>query len=94
MQSDHGDYNWRARSEDATAATCRAEAVRLAKRIRALDSELIDNRDFLDALVNTNAPELTASVGVGAVIAATVLIAWSQAGRVRSEAAFASLAGT
>ena len=36
----------------------------------------------------------TAAVGVGAVIAATVLIAWSHAGRVRSEAAFASLAGT
>ena len=85
---------WRARSEDATAATCRAEAVRLAKRIRALNSELIDNRKSLDALVKTTAPELTASVGVGAVVAATVLIAWSHAGRVRSEAAFASLAGT
>ncbi len=30
---------WRARSEDATATTCRAEAVRLAKRIQALDEE-------------------------------------------------------
>ena len=49
---------WRTRSEDATTATCRAEAVRLAKRIRALDSELIDNRKSLDALVKTNAPEL------------------------------------
>ena len=37
---------------------------------------------------------VTAAVGVGAVVAATVLIAWSHAGRVRSEAAFASLAGT
>lgn len=50
--------NWRARSEDVTAATCRAEAVRLAKRIRALDAELVDNRKSLDALVKTNAPEL------------------------------------
>ena len=49
---------WRARSEDATTATCRAEAVRLAKRIRALDAELVDNRKSLDALVKTNAPEL------------------------------------
>lgn len=49
---------WRSRSEDATTATCRAEAVRLAKRIRALDSELIDNRKSLDELVKTNAPEL------------------------------------
>ncbi|MDV6278842.1 transposase, partial [Rhodococcus erythropolis] len=85
---------WRGRSEDATAATCRAEAVRLAKRIRALDTELVDNRKSLDAIVTTTAPELTAAVGVGAVVAATVLIAWSHAGRVRSEAAFASLAGT
>ncbi len=44
---------WRARSEDATTATCRAEAVRLAKRIRALDAELVDNRKSLDALVKT-----------------------------------------
>ena len=48
---------WRSRSEDATAATCRAEAVRLAKRIRALDAELVDNRKSLDALAATNAPE-------------------------------------
>ena len=68
--------------------------MRLAKRIRALDAELVDNRKSLDALVKTNAPELAAAVGVGAVVAATVLIAWSHAGRVRSEAAFASLAGT
>ncbi len=32
--------------------------------------------------------------GVGAVVAAAVMIAWSHPGRVRSEAAMASLAGT
>ena len=32
--------------------------------------------------------------GVGAIVAATVLVAWSHPGRVRSEAALASLAGT
>ncbi|WP_374230561.1 hypothetical protein [Rhodococcus sp. ARC_M6] len=61
--------------------------MRLAKRIRALDAELVDNRKSLDALVKTTAPELTAAMGVGAVVAATVLIAWSHAGRLRSEAA-------
>ncbi len=55
---------------------------------------MVDNRKSLDALVETTAPGLTAVVGIGAVVAAIVLIAWSHADRVRSEAAFASLAGT
>jgi transposase len=86
---------WRTRpSDDVTARTCRVEAVRMATRIRALDIELRDNRKALDALIETTAPELTATPGVGAVVAASVLIAWSHPGRVRSEAAFAALAGT
>jgi transposase len=86
---------WRTRpSDDATTRICRAEAVRLATRIRALDIELRDNRKALDTLVETTAPDLTATPGVGAVVAASVLIAWSHPGRVRSEAAFAALAGT
>lgn len=86
---------WRTRSsDDVTARTCRAEAVRMATRIRALATELRDNRKALDALIETTAPELTAAPGVGAVVAAAVVIAWSHPGRVRSEAAFAALAGT
>ncbi|WP_249353575.1 transposase [Rhodococcus sp. USK13] len=74
--------------------TCRQEAVRLARRIRALDTELIDNRKALDSAVNAVAPELPELPGVGSVVAASVLIAWSHPGRVRSEAAFTALAGT
>jgi transposase len=86
---------WRTRRcDDVTTRTCRAEAVRLATRIRALDVELRDNRKALEKLVETTAPELTATAGVGAVVAASVLIAWSHPGRLRSEAAFAALAGT
>lgn len=85
---------WRSRSEDVTMQTCRQEAVRLARRIRALDTELIDNRKALDSAVNAVAPELLELPGVGSVVAASVLIAWSHPGRVRSEAAFAALAGT
>jgi transposase len=85
---------WRSRSEDVTMQTCRQEAVRLAKRIRALDAELIDNRKALDSAVGSVAPELPELPGVGSVVAASVLIAWSHPGRVRSEAAFAALAGT
>lgn len=85
---------WRGRQEDPVTATCRQESIRLAKRIVALDGELAENRKALDALVTQAAPELCALPGVGSVVAATVLTAWSHPGRVRSEAAFATLAGT
>ncbi|WP_125079878.1 IS110 family transposase [Mycobacterium sp. P7213] len=85
---------WRERREDHVIATCRREAIRLAKRIVSLDGELADNRKALDAAVEHLAPELCELPGVGSVVAACVLTAWSHPGRVRSEAAFASLAGT
>lgn len=85
---------WRDRKEDSVTATCRQEAVRLARRIVALDGELVDNRKRLDSLVEDVAPELCQLPGVGSVVAACVLTVWSHPGRVRSEAAFAALAGT
>ena len=85
---------WRARDEPAWLATCRDEAVRPTQHIRALDRDLAANRTLLDALAAAQAPGLTALTGVGSVVAATVLIAWSHPGRVRSEAAFAAIAGT
>ena len=85
---------WRERKEDAVVSTCRQEAVRLARRIVALDAELVDNRKSLDAIVEQLAPQLCALPGVGSVVAASVLTAWSHPGRVRSGAAFAALAGT
>jgi transposase len=39
------------------------------------------------------APQLLDQAGVGPIVAAQLLIAWSHPGRVRSEAAFARLAG-
>ena len=86
--------SWRDRQEDSVVRTCRREAIRLAKRIVALDGELLDNRKALDAAVADSAPELCELPGVGSVVAASVLTAWSHPGRVRSEAAFAALAGT
>lgn len=86
---------WRLRPAESIAeSTSRREAVRLACRITALHVELTDNRTQLDALVAAQAPQLLEKTGMGAVVAATVLVAWSHPGRVRSEAAFASLAGT
>lgn len=70
-----------------------SEAIRLARRIRALDAELAANHATLHQAVTAQAPQLLALPGVGAVVAATALLAWSHPGRVRSEAAFAALAG-
>lgn len=85
---------WRARDEPGWLATCRSEAIRLARQIRTLTSDLAANRAQLEQLTTAQVPELTALTGIGPVVAATVLIAWSHPGRVRSEAAFAAIAGT
>jgi transposase len=68
--------------------------MRLARRIRTLDADLASNRADITELTGQDTPQLLALVGVGAVVAATVLVAWSHPGRVRSDAAMASLAGT
>lgn len=86
---------WRSRAgESIGVATARAEATRLAGRVIALREELAANRARLQALVAEQAPQLLDMTGVGPVVAATVLTAWSHPGRIRSEAALASLAGT
>ena len=85
---------WRTREEPLAVATARAEAVRLAKRTVALDEELATNHDAIDTLVRaTPAAGLLDKTGVGPITAAVCLTAWSHHGRVRSEAAFACLAG-
>lgn len=85
---------WRDRDDDATTATCRREAVRLARRIRTLAADLAGNRTDITKLIDQDTPQLLELSGVAAVVATSVLIAWSHPGRVRSEAAMASLAGT
>jgi transposase len=85
---------WRTRSEDLGATTARAEAARLAKRVLALDEELTANQAQLNQHISeTPAAGLLDQTGIGPVTAAVVLAAWSHHGRVRSEGAFACLAG-
>lgn len=85
---------WRARNEPVERATARTEAIRLASRVRELDQQISDNHTRLTELVNasTGAGLLT-EPGIGPVSAAIILTVWSHPGRVRSEAAFAALAG-
>jgi transposase len=73
----------------ATALALRS----LAQRVRQLRRESQTLEHELERRVRMLAPQLLARPGVGPISAAAVLIAWSQPGRLRSEAAFARLAG-
>jgi transposase len=86
---------WRTRDEDLATATARGEATRLAKRVAALDTELkAITKRITDLVRQSPAATLLDQPGIGPVTAAVALTAWSHLGRIRSEAAFASLAGT
>jgi transposase len=69
-------------------------ALRLAaRRALFLEAEAADLESQLELLVREAAPALLAEPGVGVITAAQILCAWSHAGRIRSEGAFAALAG-
>ncbi|NYI40522.1 IS110 family transposase [Demequina lutea] len=86
---------WRSRSENIATATARKEAIRLARRVRDSDDELAANRDEMTSLVQaSDGVHLLDEPGIGPVNAAVIIAAWSHAGRVRSEAAFAALSGS
>ncbi len=65
----------------------------LARRILVLSGEARELRTRIERLMTVLAPQLLTRPGVGPLAAAQVFAAWSHPGRVRSEAAFASLAG-
>jgi transposase len=66
----------------------------IARRVRALEDEAADHEQAIRAIVASWRPDLLTLTGVGPIVAATVLAAWSHAGRCRDDAAFAMLAGT
>jgi transposase len=65
----------------------------LARRIEAATSEADELEREILAHVHALAPELLEEPGVGPIVAAQLIVTWSHWGRVRSEAAFARLAG-
>jgi transposase len=65
----------------------------VARRALMLEAEATEHETELEQLVITACPTLLDLPGVGAITAAQFLTAWSHAGRLRNEAAFASLAG-
>jgi transposase len=80
-------------SWDVETATTAATLRSLARRIRELTSEAADHRQAILVLVRAWRPDLLTRAGVGPIVAATVLCAWSHPGRCRSDAAFAMLGG-
>lgn len=85
---------WRSRTEELATCIARTEAVRLAKRARAAHEELTAlARQMTTLLKDSPAAGLLDQSGIGPVTAAIAFAAWSHPGRLRSEAAFANLAG-
>lgn len=64
-----------------------------ARRALALGDEAAELGSELAELVSETAPELLAEPGIGPISAAELLNAFSHPGRIRSEAAFAMIAG-
>jgi transposase len=67
---------------------------RLARRVQQLEAELAELEAELEAIVSELVPELLAECGVGPVCAAQLVASSGDPARMRSEAAFAALAGT
>src|SRR5215470_8430925 len=94
------------RAKECAALTCPEGAdrqtrilhqtlIRLGQRIATLASVAAELEAQVAAIVEEMAPGLVATEdGLGALSAAQLLLSWSHAGRIRSEAAFAILSGT
>ncbi|ETZ96350.1 transposase IS116/IS110/IS902 family protein [Mycobacterium kansasii 824] len=64
-----------------------------ARRALMLEAEAAEHETELELLVTAACPQLLDRPGIGVITAAQFLISWSHRDRIRSEAAFASLAG-
>jgi transposase len=83
----------RAAAGASDEAACRLVLRSLARRAAAATLEASELEQEIVGHVRVLAPSLLAEPGVGPIVAAQLLVAWSHRGRVRSEAAFARLAG-
>jgi transposase len=69
--------------------------IRLGQRIAGLSAVAAELEEQITQIVEDLAPGLVAAEpGLGVLSAAQILLSWSHAGRIRSEAAFAMLSGT
>jgi len=79
------------RTPDELAATLVLRS--LARRIQAATVEAAELEREILAHVRALAPQLLDEPGIGPIVAAQLIVSWSHHRRVRSEAAFARLAG-
>jgi hypothetical protein len=82
------DGNWDLETK-VTAGVLRS----LARRSEELAKEAQTHEAAILAVVRAWRPDLLAELGVGPIVAATVLCAWSHPGRCRNDGAFAKLGG-
>jgi transposase len=85
--------SWRTTHADTATVIARAEARRLAASVVDQTRQLLDNMNQLRAHAEQLAPGLQSTSGIGPMTASVIICAYSHRGRVRSEAAFAALAG-
>jgi transposase len=78
---------------DIEPATVAASLRALAHRIQLLDAEIAEHTRAITTLVRAWRPDLLTRCGVGPIVAAILLCAWSHPGRCRTDAAFAMLGG-
>jgi len=78
---------------DTETTTVAASLRAVARRIQLLDTEIAEHTRAITTLVRAWRPDLLSRTGVGPIVAAIVLCAWSHPGRCPSDAAFAMLGG-
>lgn len=78
---------------DRATQIVQREAISLAGIVMDLGGQMLENRTELGEVVEILAPGLQEIYGVGPTTAGVAVAAYSHRGRVRSEAAFAALAG-
>ncbi len=83
----------RSSSASADGLATRVVLRGLARRIQAATVEADELEQEILGHIRALAPQLLDEPGVGPIVAAQLIVAWSHRGRLRSEAAFARLAG-
>ncbi len=87
-------HSLRQRSNDDLDTRVRIQSLRrLARRAKALTIDANTIEADLQRLTAEHVGQLLAEPGIGAITAAQLWVSWSHPGRIRSEAAFAALAG-
>lgn len=85
---------WRSRKEPIENQIARQQSIWLAKQIIELGVQANIIKTTIETMIKQSlAAPLLDLMGIGPIIAATVLTVWSYPGRIRNQAAFSAIAG-